>query len=284
MIAGLWGPDPGNVRPWMPMASLAMMLFLVFLKIDAVDVFAHIKDYRLMIFVNSLLMIVIPLAFYFAARIIDPQLAIGLLLLTAMPAGVSTPALTDILKGNAALSMSLAIISQVLAPFTVPLLFILVDYGELTINKLILFRDISILVFVPMILSHLVKKTFPSAVKRTQHLFTSANVLLLFLFIYLAFSSQRSVLLENPAGLLWRILVLYIVFILLHLIGYFICYKRNRADRIAVALGTAYMNNGIAIVLAISYFKPEILLLMVLSELPWNTLLAPFRKVVGYLK
>jgi len=43
------------------------------------------------------------------------------------------------------------------------------------------------------------------------------------------------------------------------------------------------MNNGMAIVLAASYFKPEILVLMVLSELPWNTLLAPFKKVISRL-
>jgi hypothetical protein len=40
------------------------------------------------------------------------------------------------------------------------------------------------------------------------------------------------------------------------------------------------MNNGLAIVLAAKYFDPYILVLMVLSDLPWNTLLAPFRKVV----
>jgi hypothetical protein len=38
-----------------------------------------------------------------------------------------------------------------------------------------------------------------------------------------------------------------------------------------------------AIVLAASYFKPEVLVLMVLSELPWNTLLAPFKKVLFLL-
>jgi hypothetical protein len=40
------------------------------------------------------------------------------------------------------------------------------------------------------------------------------------------------------------------------------------------------MNNGLAIVLAVSYFSPSILILMVLSEFPWNTLLAPFKKVM----
>jgi bile acid:Na+ symporter, BASS family len=281
MIIGLWGPSPGEMKPALPMVSLGLMLFLVFLKIDAVAILDHVRNYKLMLYISAFYMFIIPLVFYFSTRIFDPELAIGMLLLTSMPAGVSTPALTDLLKGNAALSMSLAIITQLLAPFTVPLLFLMIDFGGLSINKLLVFRDMALLVFVPMMISQVVKRYFPATIKRTQHLFTSANVLLLCVFIYLAFSSQREVLLDNPAGLIWKVAVLYLVFILLHIIGYMICYKRSREDRIAVTLGAAYMNNGIAIVLAISYFRPEILILMVLSELPWNTLLAPFRRVIA---
>ncbi|NMC38039.1 MAG: hypothetical protein GYA41_06930, partial [Bacteroidales bacterium] len=137
---------------------------------------------------------------------------------------------------------------------------------------------------VPLIVSQVVKKFFPLAIKRTQHLFTSANVFLLFSFVYVAMSSQRDIILQNPAGLIWQVAVIYLVFIILHLIGYFICYRDKKENRVAVAIGATYMNNGMAIVLAVSYFSPEILILMVLSELPWNTLLAPFKKVVERLK
>jgi BASS family bile acid:Na+ symporter len=200
-----------------------------------------------------------------------------------MPAGVSTPVLTEIAKGNISLSMSLVIVSQLLAPFTVPLLFWLVDINSLTINKLLILKDIAILVFLPMIISQIVKRFLPRTIARTQHLFTSANVFLLFSFVYIAISSQRNVILENPTGLIWKIAVLYLVFILLHIIGYIICPGETRENRIAVAIGAAYMNNGMAIVLAASYFKPEVLVLMVLSELPWNTLLALFKKVFSCL-
>ena len=106
-----------------------------------------------------------------------------------MPAGVSTPALTDIVKGNVSFSMSIAIVSQLIAPFTVPLLFLIIDIRGLEINKLLVFRDIAFLVFIPIILSQITKRLFPQVVKRTQHFFTSANVLLLFAFVYVALSS-----------------------------------------------------------------------------------------------
>jgi bile acid:Na+ symporter, BASS family len=282
ILLGLWSPVTFKAPPVLPKILLGMMLFLAFLKIDALEVLENMRNFRLMIYIASVYMLVIPLAFYFSTRIFDADLAVGILLLTAMPAGVSTPVLTDIAKGNISLSMSLTIVSQLLAPFTVPFLFWLVDIDSLTINKLLILKDIAILVFLPMIISQIVKRYLPLTIEKTQHLFTSANVFLLFSFVYIAISSQRNVILENPAGLIWKIALLYLVFVLLHIIGYMITPKESREKRIAIAIGAAYMNNGMAIVLAVSYFKPEILVLMVLSELPWNTLLAPFKKVLTW--
>jgi BASS family bile acid:Na+ symporter len=285
ILTGLWNPLSFREFPvFLPKFLLGMMLFLVFLKIDSLQVLENIRNYKLMIYISLVYMIIIPVFFFFSISIFNPELAIGILLLTAMPSGVSTPALTDIVKGNVPLSMSLTIISQMISPFTVPLLFWLISLHGYSVDKLLMLRDMAIIVFLPMIISQLIKKNFPLIIKKTQHFFTSLNVLLLFAFVYLAISSQRNYILENPAGMVWKIAVLYLVFIILHLIGYMICYKQNKQNRIAVAIGAAYMNNGMAIVLATSYFKPEVLVLMVLSELPWNTLLGPFKKVLSQFK
>ena len=269
---------------FLPKLLLGMMLFLVFLKIDSLKILENIRNYKLMIYISVVYMIIIPVFFFFSFSIFNPDLAIGILLLTAMPSGVSTPALTDIAKGNVPLSMSLTIVSQMISPFTVPLLFWLINLHGHSVDKLLMLKDMAIIVFLPMILSQVIKKYFPLTIKKTQYLFTSLNVLLLFAFVILAIASQRNYILENPVGMVWKIAVLYLVFILLHIIGYLICFKQNKENRIAVAIGAAYMNNGMAIVLAASYFKPEVLVLMVLSELPWNTLLAPFKKVINQLK
>jgi bile acid:Na+ symporter, BASS family len=282
---GLWNPLPFRRFPaFIPKILLGMMLFLVFLKIDSLQILENIRNYKLMIYISLVYMIIIPVFFYFSVRVFNPDLAIGILLLTAMPAGVSAPALTDIVKGNASLSMSLTIVTQMISPFTVPLLFWLINFNGYSIDKLLILKDMAIIVFLPMIISQVIKKYLPDTIKKTQHLFTSLNVLLLFAFVYLAISSQRNYILENPEGMVWKITLLYLVFISLHIIGYLICFRQNKQNRIAVAIGSAYMNNGMAIVLATSYFKPEVLVLMVLSELPWNTLLGPFKKAVSYLK
>jgi BASS family bile acid:Na+ symporter len=284
ILLGLWNPLQLRMVPAvLPKILLGLMLFFVFLKIDSLQILENIRNLKLMIYISFLYMIIIPLFFFLSIKVFNPDLAIGILLLTAMPAGVSTPALTDIVKGNVSLSMSLTIVSQLVSPFTVPLLFWLINLNGHSIDKLLMLKDMAIIVFLPMIIAQVIKKYFPVLINKTQHYFTSLNVLLLFAFVYLAISSQRNYILENPSGMVWKILVLYLVFILLHIIGYLICFRENKENRIAVAVGAAYMNNGMAIVLATSYFKPEILVLMVLSELPWNTLLGPFKKVLSHI-
>jgi len=122
ILLGLWSPITFKASPVVPKILLGMMLFLAFLKIDALEVLENIRNFRLMIYLASVYMIAIPLVFYFSTLIFNSDLAVGILLLTAMPAGVSTPVLTDIARGNISLSMSLVIVSQIAAPFTVPLL------------------------------------------------------------------------------------------------------------------------------------------------------------------
>lgn len=284
ILAGLWNPVPFETPKYLPKIILCLMLFFVFLKIDVLEIIEKMKDYRQMIFIAMVFMIIIPLLFFLIFSFFDRQLALGILLLVSMPAGVSTPALTDLLKGNISLAMSIVIVTQFLAPFTIPLLFWMVGSKGLEINELLMFRDIAIMVFLPLILAQVTKRYFPAAVKRNQHRFTSLNVILLFVFVFVAISMQRNIILENPASLIWKTVLLFCVFILLHVIGYFIRYKDSRENRIALSVTAAYMNNGLAIVLATTYFSPDILVLMVLSELPWNTLLAPFGKVLRIIK
>lgn len=282
IVLGLWQPLTFKI-PCLPELLLGMMLFLVFLKIDAIEILEKISNYRLMIFIATVYMLVIPLLFFSVTTIFSKELAIGILLLTAMPAGVSTPALTDILKGNISLAMSIVVVTQLIAPFTVPLLFWIVGTTGLEINKLQVFKDIAILVFVPLILSQVLKRYFPVTINKNLHLVTSSNIILLFAFVYVAISSQSDIILDNPVSLIWKTVILYLVFIILHCIGYLLCYKENKENKIALAVTSAYMNNGLAIVLAATYFGPEILVLMVLSEIPWNTLIGPFRRIAGRL-
>lgn len=259
---------------------LMIMLYTVFLKSDLVHILAEIKNYKLMLYLVCAYMILIPALFFFAINPFDQNLAIGILLLTAMPAAVAAPALADLVKGNTALATSITIVTSIIAPFTIPFIFRVFVFEQLSIDSWQIFKDLSIIVFVPMILSQLSRKYFSQTIHKRKHLLTPINIFILAFMVYIALGSQRDVVINDSADVFFQVAFLYVIFIILHAIGYVLGFKQKMQNKISITIGAAYMNNGLAIVLAAKYFDPSILVLMVLTELPWNTLLAPFRKVV----
>jgi bile acid:Na+ symporter, BASS family len=280
ILLGLGYPVYNDFFMSMLKPLLMIMLFLVFLKTDIALILSKMKNYRQMVFIVLTYMLIIPALFFFAIDIFNHTFAIAILLLTAMPAGVASPALTDIVKGNTALSASIVITTSIVAPFTVPLLFWVIEIQDLSINPWGMFTDLAMIVFLPLVTSQFVKRQAPRFIERNTHLFTAINIIILMLMVYSVMGSQRNVILNNPMDILWQVAFLYLIFVLLHVFGFLAGFKEDIKGRIATTIGSAYMNNGMAIVLAAVYFEPSIAVLMVLSEFPWNTLLIPLKKFV----
>lgn len=285
IVTGLIFPVNNNFLLVLIKPFLMIMLFTVFLKADIIQVFQRMKNYRQVIFLLIMYMAVIPLLFFLVINPFNQQLAIGVLLLVSMPAGVSAPVLTDILDGNTELAASIAITTSIVAPFSAPLLFWGLNIDSISINPLGILIDLSVIIFVPMVASQIVKKYFQKAIDKRSHLFSSFNVFLLAFLVFSIMGAHREVLFcSSIISILEQLLYSYIVFIILHIVGYFLGFSENIKGRISTAVGAAYMNNGMAIVIAAIYFNSYILVFAVLSEIPWNTLLGLFRKVLSWNK
>ncbi len=282
LVLGLIAPVYNDYLLTLLKPFLMVMLFLVFLKTDVGRIFKKIRNYKQMTFLALSFMIVIPLLFYFVLKTFDQKFAVGILLLTAMPAAVASPALTDIVKGNTALSTSIVIITSIIAPFTVPFLFWLIRFEDLSVNPWWLLKDLAMIIIIPVLASQAIKKYSTQFVVNKAHVLTSVNILILSVMVYIAMASQRDVIVNDFTGILWHTFLLYLVFILLHFIGHFMGFAEDNRGKIAITIASAYKNNGMAIVLAALYFEPAVLVLMVLSELPWNTLLIPYRKFIQH--
>jgi predicted Na+-dependent transporter len=167
--------------------------------------------------------------------------------------------------------------------YTIPLIFSFLDFQRLSIDPWQIFGDLIIMVFVPMVASQILRRYFKRAIEKKKHIISPLNMLVLSLMVYIVIGSQRESLLNFSEDLILQLAVLYLIFILLHGVGYLLAIRQNRQNRISICIGMAYMNNGLAMVLAAKYFDPSILMLMLLSELPWDTLIVPFRKVLKHI-
>lgn len=258
---------------------LMLLMFAVFLKSDITEVLRRMKNIKQMTFFVFMYMVAIPAAFFFSIFYFNRQLAVAALLLVSMPTAMAAPVITDILKGNKELAASMALLTSFVAPFTIPLLFWWLGNKVVHVNTQALLTDIFFFIFIPLLLSLLFKRFFRKRVEQNLFLISPINILLLSIVVFFVMSAHRDVLFdETILGLLEKLLYVYLIFIALYAVGYLMGFKENNTGKIATAVNAAYMNNGMAIVIAALYFSPYVLTIAVLSELPWNTLPGIFKR------
>lgn len=276
LVFGLSIPAFGKSLNFLIIPSLMIVLFLTYLKIDFLEMISHVKRPVFLIYILFMFLLIIPAIVFGIFQFINPELSIGFLLLCSMPAGVASPVFTNIVKGNTSLTVVVSLISHLIAPLTVPLLFFLFTRKILPIDIWSLSKTLFLLSLVPLLSALIVKKTKPKIINATKSYYGFVSISIIGFLIYIAAANQSNEILHNPMNILIDVIWLYALFIFLHTVGYFAAFWRNKKDKIALSVARTYMNNSLALGLALAFFTPKIALLIVLSEIPWSTALGPF--------
>jgi len=98
------------------------------------------------------------------------------------------------------------------------------------------------------------------------------SVLIMMLIVMAVIGKEADYIRSNIRDIFGILLVLYAVFFVFQVVGYFQAFWLEPEERIAVSVSKMAMNNVLGVVIAISYFNPQIALILVLSEIPWNTM------------
>ena len=80
-----------------------------------------------------------------------PSMATAVLLLSLAPAGVASPGVSGIYKGNVSLSILIVVISAFLAPFLIPLVLQLFVARQIDLEVWPIFRTLLVSVFIPLV-------------------------------------------------------------------------------------------------------------------------------------
>jgi bile acid:Na+ symporter, BASS family len=284
LVLGLLLPAAGKHLNFLVIPFFMVIFFLTCLKINFLDVVSHIKRPLFIIYILLFYLVFIPAIFFAIVHIFNPEIAIGILLLTSMPPGTVSPVFTDIVKGNTTLSMAIALASYVVSPFTIVFLFYFLTRTTIHIDLLKLFQTLLLVNFFPLLLAEVVRKTNNLYVEKTKKYYSFITICCIGIVIYIVVAAQANEIIQNPFTALIETLWLYLLFIILYLVGYIIILRKKKEDRIAIAVTKTYMNNALAISIAAAFFSPKIALLMVLSEIPFGTTLGIFKYLQKYLR
>lgn len=265
------------------MFFLQIIFFLSSLRLDLKGLISSFSDIP-MLFLSALFMLILfPVAVYGIVFFLAPQLLVPLILLAAMPSGMTSPLLAEIMGGNKELALTLTLTTSFLAPFTVPFVMSILVGTAVAIDVWAMFANLTLVIFVPFIIGQVVRKPLHGAIAKTQQWFKPLSIILLGLLIAGALSHQTSFIistLESTSA--FMLLVILSVFIaLLFVVGYLSFFWRSCNDRLTIAVSLTFMNFTLAIHLAATFFPdPAILLPTVLIIIPWALLFYPFRTAV----
>lgn len=261
---------------------LMVLLFVSFFKVDLDELFRFFKKPSIVIYLMVSFMIFVPIVVFLLFKWIYPEFAIGFLLLASLPPAMASSGLAGLLKGNISLALVLTTVGHLIAPFSILFLFYFLSGSQLDINLADLFLNLVTLIFIPLIFFFLLRKQkrLAAIINKNGGVIT---IFIVCLICYITVGKQAGFIMNNPKKVVFQVLALYLYFIVMHLVGYFIAFWRKPEDKIASSIAKTYGNTGLGIVLAYKFFSPEVILIMVLAEIPWSTMLGVFRYCLNFI-
>ncbi len=196
---------------------------------------------------------------------IDPELALGMILVASCPGGSFSNVLTWLARGNVAVSVSMTAVSSLAATVLTPLNFAL--YGGLNPHTRELMTDIDVdrgdllllvllVLAVPMLLGSSLGTRFPRFAERSEKPLRVASMLVFLAFVAIAFGNNVGLFLDEFQTFFWLVACHNALALGL---GYAMARSLRLpvSDRRAVTLEVGIQNSGLGLVIGFTFF-PEL--------------------------
>ena len=211
-------------------------------------------------------LIILPLVAYLLIIILKtpPEIAIGVMIISAAPGGVTSNILTKFANGDVALSITLTAIVSLISIITVPLIiFTSADlFGITSISQNISMTGIALKMFlvvtVPVILGMIIRKFAENFVNSKIQIFEKLNIVLFIIFFIAAFYEERESFIDflMQAGFITLILNITMMIIAYYLAKSFASGIKQQK---CIALECGLQNGTLAIFVSTQIFGADIL-------------------------
>lgn len=182
------------------------------------------------------------------------EMAVGLILVSSCPGGTASNVVVFLAKANVALSVSLTLVSTILAIFLTPWLTALYAGHYVPVDAWGLLKSILLIVLFPLILGVAWKRLFKKTAHQVAKVSPFLSVLFILLIVGFVLAAKKSLILEN-----WFVLFFAVFF--LHLGGFFLgfisgkLFGRNPVDCRTFGIEVGMQNSGLGMALASKHFS-----------------------------
>lgn len=200
---------------------------------------------------------------------LDPQTAVGVVLVGSCPGGTASNVITYLAGGNLALSVVLTLVTTLLAPLLTPALVAAYCGTRLDVDALAMASTVFWIVAFPVLDGLVLRRLLRRRLEPVLAVFPSLSMVVVALVIACVVGLNRDTVLAFP-GLVLAAVVLH------NLAGFGLgwlgarAFTRDRADVAALAIEVGMQNSGLGVALAKLYFSPAAALPAALFSLEQN--------------
>ncbi|MGE8034118.1 bile acid:sodium symporter family protein [Lysinibacillus sp. NPDC093692] len=186
---------------------------------------------------------------------LQPEIAIGVILVGCCPGGTSSNVMTFLSKGDVALSVTVTSITTLLAPIVTPGLIYLFASEYIDVAPSALFMSIVKVIIIPIALGFIVQKFFNKQAKASVKVMPLVSVVAIVAIVAAVVAGNQQKIAETG-------LIIFAVVVLHNCLGYFIGYLfgkifgMNLAKKKAIAIEVGMQNSGLGASLAVAHFSP----------------------------
>ncbi len=236
---------------------LGIIMFGMGMTISAED-FKEVGKHPLKVLIGVLsqFMVMPFLAFALAKGLrLEPEIAIGVILVGCCPGGTASNVMTFLAKGNIALSVAITSVSTLLAPIVTPALIYLLASEWMEVSAKDMFISVIQIVLIPIILGFIVQLFLKEQVKKSADLMPLVSVFAIVLIVAAVVSTSKDRIMESG------LLIFGVVIVhngLGYLLGFLIgkMFKLTYEDQKAMAIEVGMQNSGLGAALAAAHFSP----------------------------
>ncbi len=250
---------------WVLNITLAIIMFGVALGITIDDFKRLFKNPKILFTGIISQFILLPFVTFIFIKLVNPMpsIALGMMMVAACPGGNISNFLSQMAKGNSALSVSLTafatLVSLVMTPFNLhfwgnlyaPTAEIL---HTIELNPFELLKLVTLILGVPLIIGMLVRKHKPILAEKLSKVLKPISLIIFLLFIFIAFYDNFDIFINY----VHYVLILVIAHNILALVtGFYFAkaMKLSYTDQKTLAIETGIQNSGLGLLLIFSFFN-----------------------------
>lgn len=278
MIIAIVFPDFGSRFQALPFYCLMMNFFLSYLSIDLADVWKALKGHSGQILAFTVMKLaILPVIIYFMFYWIAPQYALSALLLTGVSAGVVSPMISNMVRGNSSLVLVVVVITSILAPFTLPVLIKIVVAKEAAISFTAMLKMLVTVIFIPILIVEFIRYLLPRLVAPILKVQFPVSVLMFALINLGVFHRYAPFFKKEPSVILMATVVVFVLAAIYCIVGILFFRRGSLENQLAGAVMLGNLNNVLVIVFSSEFFGPVEPLVAAMYMIPFFVIVIPLR-------